>query len=369
MTDPDGTFRPDWASAPGDTIADLIEERGWSQIEVARRLGYTTKHVSLLINGKAPVTEETALCLERVLGSTARFWLTREAQYRAQRASLDAAKRAEGWGGWCDRLPVRELMEAGAIVKRRVDVRNNPQIVEDLLRFFGVASPDEWERHYAGMQVALRRTREVQSDIGAISAWLRLGELEAEKLDGPRYDRTRFADALRQIRKLTLHAPDEFEPRMLALCQNAGVALVLVPSIPRAHVSGAARWLSPHRPLIQLSLYGKTNDRFWFTFFHEAAHILLHGRKGIFLDELGTGAIGSQEETEADEWAGDFLIPQSHQDELPFLKSKQPVAEYAQRIGIHPGIVVGRLQHDQHIDQSWMNDLKVSLSLVSAAAS
>ena len=82
MTEQVACFQPDWVSPPGETIADLLEEIGWSQVEFAQRCGYTTKHVSHLINGKASLTEDTALKLERVLGSNARFWMTREAQYR-----------------------------------------------------------------------------------------------------------------------------------------------------------------------------------------------------------------------------------------------------------------------------------------------
>jgi HTH-type transcriptional regulator/antitoxin HigA len=260
MTDKATPFRPDWVSPPGDTIADLIEERGWPQAELAVRLGYTTKHVSQLINGKAAVTEDTALRLGRVLGGGVAFWLAREAQFRAQRARLAAAGRFTHWTGWLDKLPVKELMQVGAIPKQRMDAKGKAGLVEAFLRFFGVASPDEWEHHYAGMEVSFRRTREEQSDIGAISAWLRLGEIETERLDSPKYDRVRFEAALKEIRTLTVHPPEEFEPRLHELCRESGVALVLVPDIPRAHVSGVARWLSPHRPLIQLSFYGKTND-------------------------------------------------------------------------------------------------------------
>jgi HTH-type transcriptional regulator/antitoxin HigA len=90
MTEGKQTFRPDWISPPGETIADLIEEREWSQADLAERLGYSTKHISLLINGKAPITEKTALKLENVLGSSASFWLSREAQYRAKLARQEA---------------------------------------------------------------------------------------------------------------------------------------------------------------------------------------------------------------------------------------------------------------------------------------
>lgn len=86
MTELTRPFTPDWISPPGETIADLIEDRDWTQAQLAERLGYTPKHASQLINGKASITEETARKLESVLGSTAEFWLSRETQYRAQLA-------------------------------------------------------------------------------------------------------------------------------------------------------------------------------------------------------------------------------------------------------------------------------------------
>lgn len=135
---------------------------------------------------------------------------------------------------------------------------------------------------------------------------------------------------------------------------------MLVPAIPRAHVSGVSRWLGAHKPLLQLSLYGKTNDRFWFTFFHEAAHLLLHDKSEVFLDEFTGEVLQSKQEGEANAFAARFLIPEKSEAELPCLKSKRAVVDFARRLGIHPGIVVGRLQHDQHIPVTWMNDLKIS---------
>lgn len=365
MTELSAPFAPDWVSPPGESIFDIAEERGWTQAELAKRLGYTEKHVSQLINGKVPLSVDAALRLERVLGSTADFWLAREANYQKHKARLDAAERHAGWVSWLDELPLKELMECGAIAKQRVDAKRKPDLVEICLRFFGVASPDDWRTHYGGMQMAFRRSRAEQSDVGAISAWLRLGEQQAEKLDGPKYDKARFEKALLAIRGLTCEAPKVFEPQMRRLLHEAGVLLVLVASIPRAHVSGVARWLGPTRPLIQLSLYGKTNDKFWFTFFHEAAHILLHAnskqdKKSVFLDDPNASHSDDPQEHEANQWAGDWLIPSQHAYVLSSLRSKAAVTDFARQIGIHPGIVVGRLQHDGLIEPSWMNGLKQS---------
>ncbi len=365
MTELDVPFSPDWSLPPGESILDVAEERGWTQAELAQRLGYSEKHVSQLINGRVPLTVDAAQRLERVFGSTMEFWLNLEANYQRHKARLEAEKRHAEWAPWLDELPLKDLMTSGAIEKQRLVPKNKPGLVEACLRFFGVASPDDWRTHYGGMQMAFRRSRAEQCDVGAISAWLRLGEQQAEKLDGPKYDRARFEKGLRAIRGLTCLPPDEFEPRIRQLLHDAGVLLVLVPAIPRAHVSGVARWLSPTRPMIQLSLFGKTNDRFWFTFFHEAAHILLHAnskeeKKSIFLDDPNAAHTEDPKEHEANQWAGDWLIPPDASHELPELRSKAAVVEFAHRIRIHPGIVVGRLQHDGLIDPSWMNDLKAS---------
>ncbi|WP_052315733.1 HigA family addiction module antitoxin [Oscillatoria acuminata] len=134
MTEDLNTFCPDWISPPGDTIADIIEEREWTQTDLAKRLGYTTKHISLLINGKAPITEQTALKLETVLGSSASFWLSLEALYRAKLVPQDAAEDLRNWVCWLDELPVEELMAQGIIPKQDSDAKNQPNLVQPTFR-------------------------------------------------------------------------------------------------------------------------------------------------------------------------------------------------------------------------------------------
>lgn len=360
-------FAPDWVSPPGDTILDLLEERDWTQNQLSDRLGYSTKHVSQLINGKVPLSEDAAIRLQNVFGAPVGFWLKREAQYRERTALMDAAERHAGMVSWLEQFPLKEIMEAGAITKRRVDARSRPGLVADLLAFFGVATPDQWQSHYGSMQMQFRRSRAEQANIGAISAWLRMGEQLAEKTDGPRYDEARLRASLPEIRALTKLSQQEFEPQLKHLLQEAGVALVLVPAIPGTHVSGVARWLNAHRPMIQLSLYGKSNDRFWFTLFHEIAHILLHSKekKSVFLDDPTKADVNSAEEREANTWARDFLIPPDQAQLLAGLrKTKAEIRDFAKQSGVHAGIVVGRLQHEKLIAITWMNDLKDSFQFV-----
>jgi HTH-type transcriptional regulator/antitoxin HigA len=356
-------FSPDWVSPPGDTILDLLEERDWTQQQLADRLGFSPKHVNQLINGKVSLTEDAAIRLQNVLGASVGFWLTREAQYRERAALHDAAKRNSAMVPWLERFPLKELMDLDVIPKRRLDNKAKPGMVGELLAFFGVASPEQWESQYGKMELAFRRSREDQADVAAISAWLRLGERAAERLDGPRYNETIFKQALVEIATLTTLPPQQFEAQLRTLLHRAGVTFVLVPALPRSHVSGVARWLNPHRPLIQLSLYGKTNDKFWFSFFHEAAHILLHSnqKNAVFLDDPAKNSSNSVEEQEANAWACDRLIPPDAAGTLASLaKTRAAVVNFAETIGIHPGIVVGRMQHEGLLEVTWLNNLKVS---------
>lgn len=363
MVKPVAEFKPDWVSPPGDTILDLLEEKGWTQKELAVRLGYTDKHLSQLINGKVSLSMDAAARLERVLGGSIEFWMNREANYQRHKARIEAEQNYSAWAGWLDELPVLDLMKIDAIPKQRNVVSNKPKIVESCLRFFGIASPNEWRQCYGSMNFSFRRSQIKEPDVGAISAWLRLGEQKAETAEVPKYNQRQFEKALDEIRGMTLLPPQSFFPKMHELLNAAGVVLALVPAIPRAKVSGVARWLSPTKPLIQLSLFGKTNDKFWFTFFHEVAHLLLHAgggeaKKSIFLDDPNAGHSADEQEHEANHWASRKLIPEAYENELATLKTKDSVINFAKRLSLHPGIVVGRLQHEGIVDFKQLNDLK-----------
>jgi len=365
MIDGRWLYLPDQVSAPGETLRELLDERGITQRDLSDRMGRPTKTINEIVKGKAQITPETAVQLERALGLPAAFWNEREAHYRGYLARVEAERRAARWLPWLNRLPLTDLMLLGAMPKVRLTDANRRALLDAALKFFGVASPDDWERVYARPQAAYRRTRPQQSDRAAIAAWLRLGELAAERCECGRFDEKRFRDTLGKIRALTVHQPENFEQEMRRLCAEAGVVLALVPEIRRAHVSGAARWLNA-RPVIQLSLYGKANDRFWFTFFHEAGHILLHGRGEVFLDDFGVDGKESEFEHQANRFAAEFLIPHEFESQLHTLTTESAIRRFAEKLGIHPGIVVGRLQHDGVLPyRTPLNHLKVSFRWVS----
>jgi addiction module HigA family antidote len=353
-------YTPDTVSPPGETLLEILEERGMSQAELAQRTGRPKKTVNEIICGKAAITPETALQLERVLKVSADFWNNREQQYRQYLARQEQDKQLRGQVDWLCRFPVKLMVE------RRWIQAFDDKVAQlgEMLAFFGVASPEQWETVWSQTAVAFRQTSAFQSQREDISVWLRRGELEAQALECQPYAAETFRRALLEIRYLTTQPPEIFQPTVVRLCAQGGVAVVFVPELPRAKVSGATRWLTPSKALMQLSLRYKTDDQLWFTFFHEAGHILLHGKRDLFLedDDLASG----DKEREANEFAARILIPPTALSRfLGQTKrriSKQAIKDFAAELGIAPGIVVGRLQHDRHLPYSHCNELKRGLT-------
>lgn len=357
MTNNISTFSPDWVSLPGDTILDLLEEYGWKQTELAKRTGYTTKHISLLINGKAPITEDTAIKLERVLGSSAQFWLTREAQYReglmriAERADLKVE------AAWLKEIPLKDMLNFGWI---RAFMDKGEQVAE-CLRFFGVASVDVWKQEYAEPLAAFRASEKYQKHTGAVAAWLRQGERTAATIKTEAFDKSAFKDALMKLRTLTREAdPEIFIPQLVDACAKCGVAVVMEPAPKGCPVSGATLWIGQDKALLMLSLRHKTNDHFWFSFFHEAGHLLRHGKRLRFIEM--EGALGNDHENEANEFARDWLIsPQAAKVLAGMPKTEAAIRDLADKLEIAPGIIVGRLQKEGLI--RWGSVLNKSLKV------
>ncbi len=349
-------YTPDVVSPPGETLLEKLKEIGMTQAELANRMGRPKKTINEIIKGKASITPETALQLERVLGIPARFWNNREQLYRQYLTRRAETERLAQSIDWLRNFSIKAMVNLGWVTKFEDDV----QQLAELLNFFGVVSPNQYEMIWGKFEVSFRKTTAFESSPFDLSAWLRQGELEAQNIQCTPFSSEKFIEALTRIRNLTTAPPEVFQPEMVQLCAAAGVAVVLVPQLPQARVSGATRWLTPDKALLQLSLRYKTDDHFWFSFFHEAGHILLHGKSKLFLEDDGKD---DKKEEEANAFAADVLVPTDSLAEFLAGRpggriSKIAVREFAERLGIAPGIVVGRLQHDGHLLYTHLNGLK-----------
>ncbi len=353
-------FNPNYAVPPGETLQETIEVLGMTQSDLAQRMGRPVKTINEIIKGKAAITADTALQLEKVLRVPASFWNNAERNYREALARLEEQKRLKVQTAWLKELPLNRLLDYGWIKAWDEPSRQ----VEEVLKFFGVASSEAWRTVWVEnvadrLAVEFRKSKSFESNWAALAAWLRKGELEAQEIRCADFHADIFKAALQEIRKLTAAPPEVFEPQMIKLCAEAGVALTFVPPLPKTHVSGATRWLAANKALVQLSLRGKSDDLLWFTFFHEAGHILLHGKRDVFIED---GAHASVKEAEADQFAAGFLIPATEWKRFLARRSRPAridVLNFAREMGIAPGIVVGRLQHERILPRSHLNGLKV----------
>jgi HTH-type transcriptional regulator/antitoxin HigA len=289
-----------------------------------------------------------------LFGTPARIWNRLEADYRGDLQRIRSQRELSVDVVWTDDFPVIELVKREILPEEPADKVSR---LEQVLTFFGVASPAAWDDVYADLACAFRTSKTFEAKRGALAAWLRLGEIAARDVYCEPFDRKKLEAALPSLRELTRETADVFVERMRALCAACGVAVVFVPELSGSRASGVTRWLTPAKALIQLSLRYKTDDHLWFTFFHEIGHVLRHGKTDVWIEATSLAADDPRED-EADRFSRDVLIPSSQAAELRGLRTDQSVRRFADHIGVSPGVVVGRLQHDQIWSYSRGNRLK-----------
>jgi addiction module HigA family antidote len=360
------SYAPDYFVSPGEVLEETLEARGIPKTDFARRAGLSFKTVSLILAGKAPVLPDTALQFERVLGVSAELWTNRESRYRLALAKQEAKKSDSELAEWARNFPRLELVRRGVVPPEA----KGPELGRVLHGFFGVANTEAWYRVYGSLgppadattelpaAASFRKSRSVQSKGYLIATWVRLAEIAAQETETAPFDKRSFERAVKEARTLTREDPETFFPRLRDLCARCGVALVLVPAIPGCGVYGVTRWLSKGKAVLALSNLRKSDDQFWFTFFHEAGHLVLHGKDETYIE--GCGDMKKDKEMDADEYAREILIPALSWE--PFRSAGQfretDIRRFAENIGIASGIVVGFLQHEKLIKNEWHNGLK-----------
>jgi len=324
-----------------------------TQRELALRTGRPTKTINEIIKGKTEITAETALQLERVLRIPARFWINRERHYREYLARQDEHDLLRENISWLKQIPVRRMIEYGWIQ----EFSDRVQQVKEVLEFFGVRSPKQYKDLWNKLQVSFRMSPSFRVSRDSLAAWLRKGVIQAQAIECETYDADKFKRALISIRRLTLESPKVFMPELARRCARCGVAVVFTRELPKTRVSGATKWLTPEKALIQLSFRYKSDDMVWFTFFHEAGHILLDGKSVLFLEG---DKFDGDKETRANRFAESMLIPKRALQEFirVGLWSEAAIRRFAGSIGISPGLVVGRLQYLNYLPRTHLNGLK-----------
>jgi len=268
------------------------------------------------------------------------------------------------WDAWASSFPLKEMK------RLRFSLPSGSSAAEVVLGFFGVPSPEGWQEAWQASPMALRQTRVFDARKEAVAAWVRQAEIVASRIQLADYDEAKLRSSLDELRRLTRERVEVGLDKAQQLCSRVGVALVMVPELPGTRLSGCARWLNDRHAMVSLTTRYKKDDQLWFTFFHELGHILLHrGLLSLVVDNaaeyMGDAVIDTDManyEQEADRFASDTLIPPAALADFLRLHGKaltnDAIHDFAEAIGVGPGLVVGRLQHDSNLKWTQGNALK-----------
>lgn len=335
------------ATPPGATIKEQLNTRRMSQKEFAVRLDLSEKHVSKLINGEVQLTPDVAVRLEMVLGVPAKFWNNLEAIYREKLIKVEAENAMDADEVLAKQFPYNEMSKLGWIPA----TRDSKEKVICLRKFFEVVKLSLLESNQI-TRIACRRLAVTEKSDLALIAWAQEAKIEARDITTAPINTKGLIAHIPEIRKMTLLEPRIFCPKLKGILANCGIALVFLPHLKGSFLQGAS-FRDGRKIVLGLTARGKDADKFWFSLFHEIGHIVL--------DHIGQpNGTSQKDEKDADKWSRDALIPFEQFEE--FRKgddfSQSSVRAFAAKLGIAPGIVVGRLQNEGCIEYSMMNGLK-----------
>jgi HTH-type transcriptional regulator / antitoxin HigA len=357
-------YLPQSVSHPGKTLAAKLEELKMSSKEFAVRTGKPEKTISNVLTGDSAITSDMAVLFEDVLSIPAHFWLVRQNNYDEAVARLKRVEVVQMAIVWAKLFPYAEMAKLGWIKA----TTSAEEKVEALFKFFRLSSPEAFEDYYINqkLKVSFRLTLAHEKKPYTVAAWLRQGEIQASQLETIPYSEKVLISKLPEIKTLMATHPADFFKRLQSICLEAGVKVVYTPCLKGASIHGSTRWLAD-TPLVQMSAKYAKNDIFWFTFFHELAHIIKHGKKYIALEnEIGYDAESIVEEQEADDFAVKWTFSKEQEEEvlrhIPL--NNADILKFAKKFNTHPALIIGRFHHKKLLPYNIGNNLieKIEIS-------
>ena len=341
------TYISDLAIHAGEFLEETLEEIGMTQAELANRLGRPLQAINEIIKGKKSITSTTALELEDVLGIPSHIWIGLETEYQIVIAKQEELKQMEEESKFLKNFPYADLVKLGFVKATTKAVEK----VDELKRFFSVAKLAQIPQVKA-YQPAFRVANVDNISNEAIATWIQAVRLKAKDIQTDNFDKKKLKDNLPQIKSLMNIEINEAIKEIQKILNSCGIALVMLPHFKNTKVHGTTFWLdNEKKAVIAMTLRGSYSDIFWFSFFHEIGHILLHPKREVFLENGCVDEKLKKQEDEADKFASETLINEKEYNKF-LLKndfSKDNIVNFAQKLEIKTSVIVGRLMHDKII--------------------
>jgi len=343
---------------PGYYIADIIEDMEISQSEFAARMGTTAKTLSLLLSGQTNISNDLAKKLSVMMGTSAEVWLKLQNIYDQKLIEIQQAKDFDNQKEIMKQIDYRYFVDVADLPETRLAEEK----IAYLCAYFKVSDlrimcqPDFLVNFRSGS------SDESEKKVINSRAWIQTAMNMAKTVETEPYNSRKLKEYLPELRNMTVQNPEVFLPRMRKIFAECGVAFVLLPHLKNSGVNGAVKWVNNERVVLAMNNRGLDADKFWFSLFHEIKHVFQQKIKTVFISSAVEDMIDYNNtlESEANKFASDYLIPPNELRRFAPTKytSDNEIVEFAKAIGIHPGIVAGRLQHEKIIAQNRCSKLK-----------
>lgn len=349
---------------PGYYVAELIEDMGINQAEFATRLGTTPKTVSLLVNGQADISKDLAKKLSVMTGTSTSLWLNLQSAFDQKCLEIEAERDFDEQADIAKQIDYRYFVENIGFPK----TSDRRKRVAAYCQFFAVADLRVFTKPDFLVNFRSGAAPNTEKNIINSRAWIQTAITISKDIHTEPFSAAKLKQAIPELRKMTVERPDVFMPKMRAIFADCGVVFVVLPHLKNSGVNGAVKWLNDDRVILAINNRGLYADTFWFSLFHEIKHVLQQKTKAVFIssdiEELND--INKKLEQEANEFAANYLIPPAELRKFAPTQytTDAEIVSFADSIGIHPGIVAGRLQHDKIIPQNRCSNLKEKYSIV-----
>lgn len=324
----------------------MLEDRGWTQDDLSVIIGKSRQSISEIVSGKNGIGLETAISLGAAFGNSAQEWLHLDQLHRLSLIEKNVSDVSE-MARLYQAAPIREMLKRGWIRP----TESPDELKGELEAFFESSSLDEGLR----FPVAAKRTMSLDHLNAAETAWCFRARHLAQSLLVEEFSPSKLNKAKLALKKLATHPKEAKQvPSVLA---RFGIRFVVIEPLPGAKIDGAAFWIDAG-PVIALSMRFDRIDGFWFALMHEFSHIE-HGDPlsvDLSLVDSAKGVIAlveDEQEKRANFEAADSLIAASELDSfirrVGPLYPKARIIQFANRMRIHPGIIVGQLQYRKEL--------------------
>ena len=322
---------------PGVYIKDALDAIEMTSKEFSIRTGISERTLSGIINGNTSLSFEVAYQLSLFFDNSLDYWTNLQNQYDLYLREQEEIKQIDN-----DFNLIKGMKKYLQSLKYIDENDNKEVVVQKIRKIVGVNNLELLNKKDLLVCFKEQQTKN-EANYFAQNFWVALALNEARKKNGVQYRKDYLLKHISEIRTMSMLDLEVFYPRLKEIFDKSGISFVLLPYLSKSNIYGATKWFSKDNVMLAVSNRGEKADLFWFTIFHEISHVLMEHRRETLFNIKGI------EDTEADLMAANMLIPKDEWE--AFIKKNyftiQTITDFANRIQVHPCIVLGRLHKEK----------------------